>query len=519
MQILNSLVYIPSGIPSPELEILLAKCQEIINSKKNLNIIVCAGGDNYACSFNIYSQKNICFACKNRLKNGLKNLKGNYNLLETPLITNETLKSIKVSNYKIKDKNDLINKYYKNIDLGLASYSSYLNISRDLNLDGFFSSKSLEKILRCTIILINFFFNFLIKNNIHEIFIYNGRQNQNRPLFRIANILKIKVNILEHTIVFNNPKNKNVRDFENNLPNDISYFSKKINNHVSVFSKRINKYNADKYFKLKQVGVVINDKASYVKAQKIDSFPSQWNFNKKNIVFFTSSDDEYAVLADKYKNQIYKNQADAIFKIINSFTLKKNMDYHLWIRMHPNLSNVKWNFNSDLIKLENLHSNIHIIKPASEISSYKIISLSEKFITYNSTTALEAVYMNKPTILLGRTYFEKLGCFYIPKSHHHLTKLIFKNKLFPKKKGGVITFVSYWIESGIKQKFFAGNLIDGFRFNNRKISYSLFYKLIYQYEKFLQIYLYGLFNYYMKPFINFSIIFKNSMIKIYKLKL
>ena len=51
---MNYLVHIPSGLPSPELEILLSKSQEIISKKKSLYIVVCAGLNNYACSLNPY---------------------------------------------------------------------------------------------------------------------------------------------------------------------------------------------------------------------------------------------------------------------------------------------------------------------------------------------------------------------------------------------------------------------------------------------------------------------------------
>jgi hypothetical protein len=89
---MNYLVHIPSGLPSPELEILLAKSQEIIDKKNILHIVVCSGLNNYSCSLNPYSLRLVCFGCKNRLKNGLKKLSGNFNLIETPKISDQTTK-------------------------------------------------------------------------------------------------------------------------------------------------------------------------------------------------------------------------------------------------------------------------------------------------------------------------------------------------------------------------------------------------------------------------------------------
>ena len=502
---INSLVYIPSGLQSPELEILLAKAQEIINSQKKLNIIICSGAKNYACSFNIYSQKTICIACKNRLRNGLKNLNGHYNLIETPQIIKEIILFNENLHNKIKNKKNLLKIYYKKIDVGLATYSSYLGISRDLNLEGFFAFKSIKKILKCTIVLSNFFLNYLKKNKIDKIFIFNGRQNQNRPLFRIAKILKIKVTILEHATIFRN--SKGVRNYADHLPYDYNFFSNKIKNYASKFSSKIKKKYSNNYFEFKQRGLVVNDKTSYVKNQKKDFLPIQWDIKKKNIVFFTSSDDEYEVLGNQYKNLLYQNQTNAILQIINSFIDKDKSNYHLWIRIHPNLASVKWSYSSNILKLENLHPNVHIIKPSSKVSSYKMISLCDKFLTYSSSSALEAVYINKPTILLAKTYFDKLKCFYVPKNHKETIKLIFNSKLAPKKRDEIRKFALFWIESGIKQKYFSGNFIDGFKFNSKQINYSFFNKSTFYFGKIFTHFFFNWLNYYMRNYNKFDKIF------------
>ena len=85
------LVYIPNGLNTPELEILLAQAQREINKKKKVDILLCRGGNNYHCSKNIYSLKFICFACRNRRSNALKKIDGNFNLIYTPKIKNKSL--------------------------------------------------------------------------------------------------------------------------------------------------------------------------------------------------------------------------------------------------------------------------------------------------------------------------------------------------------------------------------------------------------------------------------------------
>ena len=84
---MKTLVYIPVGLNSPELEVLLSKCQKILDKKRKLVIIRCSGHKGYACSKNIFfSQKNICTACQDLTSQGIAKLNGNFEILFTPKI-------------------------------------------------------------------------------------------------------------------------------------------------------------------------------------------------------------------------------------------------------------------------------------------------------------------------------------------------------------------------------------------------------------------------------------------------
>jgi hypothetical protein len=133
-----------------------------------------------------------------------------------------------------------------------------------------------------------------------------------------------------------------------------------------------------------------------------------------------------------------------------------------------------------------------------------MISLCDKFLTYSSSSALEAVYINKPTILLAKTYFDKLKCFYVPKNHKETIKLIFNSKLAPKKRDEIRKFALFWIESGIKQKYFSGNFIDGFKFNSKQINYSFFNKSTFYFGKILTHFFFNWLNYYMRIYNKFD---------------
>lgn len=486
----RKLVYIPNALVSPEFELLLSKAQEILDAGENLDLITCSGKKNYACSLNIYGQASICFSCKSRFKSGIKELRGNFRLFFTPPIY---LKKNKISLKKI-DQYKVKKIFYKKIDIGLSVYSSYLTLSRDFDLEGFFSHKILNKLFLCSINISDFFIEHFSKNRISEVFLFNARQNHNRPLLRVAQNNRIKANVLEYTSFFKNYPP--VRNFGSNIPSDINFLSKDIEKHWKYKSSKKNYIS--NYFRYKKSGYVVNDKASYILKQDHNSIPIDWDKSKINIVFFTSSQDEYASFGGDYDKTLFKDQNTALLKLINLFKKNKDKDFHLWIRVHPYSKGIKWNYNKKILALKKISSNIHIIEPDSKVSTYKIMDLCNKVVTYNSTTSVEATYWKKPSILLGRIYFEKLNSSYRPKSIKQIKELIFRKKLRPKSSISALKLASYWIEGGFRQKHFEGNMLDGFKFKNRIIKFSFLAKMAYNFGRFKRNYFYQFFNYHLR---------------------
>ena len=87
----NILVYLPTGLNYPEVEILLSKTQIELDKKNKVFIVLCKGGKNYACSKNIYSSNFICATCNFKKERYLQKLKGNYKIILLPSKINNTI--------------------------------------------------------------------------------------------------------------------------------------------------------------------------------------------------------------------------------------------------------------------------------------------------------------------------------------------------------------------------------------------------------------------------------------------
>ena len=183
------IVYLPVGLNHPELEVILSRTQLILDQGYEVDVLICSGKEGYACSKNIFYQKNICHLCnKNKLK-GINLLKGNFKIIFTPSLS---INSNKLSKNIFTTSNNLKKFKYKKTDIGQSVYSSYLGLSRDYEFEGILSEKSCRKLLSTSITIHNFFEEYLKNNKIEKILLFNGRHNQYRPIVRIAQKKKDK---------------------------------------------------------------------------------------------------------------------------------------------------------------------------------------------------------------------------------------------------------------------------------------------------------------------------------------
>ena len=141
--------------------------------------------------------------------------------------------------------------------------------------------------------------------------------------------------------------------------------------------------------------------------QVIGKFPNDL-LNKKYIVFFTSSPDEYFAINDNINlAEEFVTQYDFALELAQKSILQ---NYSYVIRMHPNLRfkhkswEKQWNFQ----KLEELKCKI--IWPESEIDTYEILKKAHIVFTAGSTIGIEAAYFKKLIANVGKSLATYLGC-------------------------------------------------------------------------------------------------------------
>lgn len=152
---------------------------------------------------------------------------------------------------------------------------------------------------------------------------------------------------------------------------------------------------------------------SFVDKQDKTRLPDGWDTAKRNIAIFSSTESEFKGLPEYFLQGAFLDQQEAFFEIMRE-VFRHEPNIHFFLRVHPNSKDevVRWWEDARWRKL----SNLTIIPPESDVSSYLLLNACEKAIVWLTTIGIEATYWGKPSIILGRAFYCGIGAGYEPKS-------------------------------------------------------------------------------------------------------
>lgn len=236
--------------------------------------------------------------------------------------------------------------------------------------------------------------------------------------------------------------------FLNALPHDIQMSAHLIN---SFWNKELRGNSlaqmiqtGSTFYEKRKKNLKTTDPIVYARNQILGMLPEDWSGQKRNFVFFNSSEDEYASIDREYDRFKYlPNQIDVIRKVA-SLAQQADPSIQIFLRIHPNLANVDFLYHHDLMRLDREYSNLTIIPAASSISTYTLIEQAEKVIVVGSTVGIESVYADKPVILLGPSAYRFLDACYLPEDDEELQSLL-RERLQPKDRLAALMYGYYML--------------------------------------------------------------------------
>jgi hypothetical protein len=424
-----------SGLKAiPQNQVISVSCDSVLNG----------------CYFNPTKNPFGCAICEERTRNCAKDL---------AIDSRHSLEDIEVQFEipKIYSLQELLALKYDGINIGIGVASSIISLKRDFEITTEKYGKIIQEICHTAIIALENFKKIIANIRPDGIYLFNGRFAETYPIIELCR----SQNITYNTIEVASPGKYYI--YKNSLPHSIKV-KKGIMEQMWLdgyfeTQKRI----ATEFFESKVRGNVKGRK-NFINSQQKNLLPESFDKSKYNIVFFNSSEDEMKVI-EEWQHNYYESQNQAILRIVRENERDSNV--HFYLRVHPNLADIN---NKQISELQLLQEapNLTIIDAKSDVDTYGILNACNMTITFGSTMGIEATYWGKPSLLIGRTFYEDTDSIYKAGSFEEINEYIAKRLDVPKPKVNTYKYAYYFSTYGIPFKDFRYEDKKNASFQNKK---------------------------------------------------
>ena len=430
-------VYTTCSYANPHMGVLLNEILSSVDDGDKIYWGHCRGILS-SCMMNPNGNSLHCRLCRLQYKSLIKRFGKRVEVV--PFIHKENIRYEEIAFSSIEEIKKL---EYRGVRVGLSILSYYFSITRNVTPDITFSfCRYINCIASDMFGQIDALYDFIDKEKPDVISIYNGRLYESRALYDIAIIRGIKFESLE--IIGGMKEPAKMVKYDNVLPHDIGYFAKKANWvwEVSKDTDEEKERIASDFFVRRRNGIQAGDKV-YVADQIKGKLPENMDSGKMNVMIFNSSADELAALGGEWdKDVLFNSQYEAIDYMLSH----SSSAIHYYLRIHPNLKDVPYRFVTELYGLSKKHTNITIIEPSSNISSYALLDAADKVVVFGSTMGVEANFWGKPVILIGRSFYYDMDVAYHVKTKEELIRLL-HSKLSAKAKQDSMKYGYYILDT------------------------------------------------------------------------
>ena len=364
------------------------------------------------CQANPDNLKSICMACEHRSGVGLSWLgENNVHVLPLSNLNDQQKSEVDRLDTDLRlDINSLRNFEYEGSDIGMAVLSSVVSQLRDPLPDLSEHIEMISEHVRSALIVHFSMKAYLEEIQPDEVVMFNGRYTVVRPALRV--VQQSSASVITHERPYTLGKYLAVKD---NYPHELELGKKLILDHWQTSQHALERKQeiASAWYEGQRAG---KDQGwfSFVSQQDKGVIPEHFDRNKVNFAIFVSSEEEFAALKG-WENPIYESQNDGIQQIMNAFHTQDGC--HFYIRVHPNLAGIDNTQTRGLESFRNTSEQLTLIEADSAVDTYALVDAVDAVITFGTTVGVEAVYMKKPSILLGRSFYEDFDGVIRPTCH------------------------------------------------------------------------------------------------------
>ena len=442
-------IFSPLATVAPHFETELEIIQRHIDAGDQVDVLACDGGL-ACCDFNSSRSADRCDSCIGRRRAGLNLLDQRVALF--PIVDGNKFDEIPA---EIFVSLDALKAYrLDHFDIGYAILSSLVSICRDPQPDLAEHRELVKRLGRAALATYRKTLEYCRREAPDRVYVFNGRFAATRAVLRACEVLGIDCWIHERGCDVNH-----FQLFVNKLPHDIDYMQQRIRDAWKAAATDPSREITAASWFTDRVNRVERNWHSFVKHQAHGRLPKEWSNAARNVTIFTSSEDEFVSIGQSWQNSIYPNQVEALRRIISDLEPLDDR-IHLYVRVHPNLKKVANEYLRGMLALSG--PRVTVIPPADPVDSYALLQQSEKVVTFGSSVGIEAVFWDRPSIVLGPCFYRGFPGVHQPSTHDDAMQQIAAELTPATDKSGALMY-GYWFQThGQRFKYFeATGLFEG----------------------------------------------------------
>jgi hypothetical protein len=455
-------VFFTTYMTTPHFETEMELMYNHLRSGDEVFAIECRGSL-HTCLANPTHQREICMDCQGKFRSGMKILENRIKTVPFPSKQPLQYPEIPLSFDSIEQLREF---KIGCLQLGLCAASTLISrLNRDHGLDTRKYSGEITSELNTALYLYRSSIALFSQIEPDRIYLFNGRFTTSLPIINACEELGIPFSTHDR----GGPRDS-YQIYESTTPHDLDFAARDIREIWSSFPEEEALQTGRAFYEDRRRRVE-HSWHSYTKAQELGYLPSDYNPQKKNFVFFNTTIEEFAAVRDRPPHlMIYKDECDAMGQITQSFL--NDPDVHFYLRVHPNQRGYDNTQSREIAALAEKTPNITVIPPESKVDSYSLMEAATAVITFGSTMGAEACYWNKTSVLLGRAYYEKFDCSYIPANHEEVVQTLQAN-LPPRNQIGAIMYGFWEAKRGTRFEHFVPDGLFGGTFDGHRIQAPL----------------------------------------------
>lgn len=423
---MKHLVVCSSFLADPPWRIMVDEAMTSVTNGNEVTVVYCAGGCR-VCGNNPSGSCLACGFCQFYQKHYLKKMLPTARLVPIKRVKSREADKRKFSYETLQEIKSIV---YRGVNLGYGALSSYITWTREL-IEDFTPAKRayMDFLLQEASYMVDCAYEIVDGVNPDCVSLYNGRMLEVRPFLDIAHLRAIEMRGNE--IVLTQGENGNqvylrIR-YPNCLPHDVDENARIAERLWSMENKSLEEKRivAQGFYEKRRRGIPAGDawnpgqSRTFISGQSKGLMPEDWDASKKNIVIFNSSEDEYSSIDPKFDSfSLYSSQFEGVSRICE--LLKDRDDYHIYLRVHPNLQKINFSYHTNLYSLPKRFPNLTVLPATSKHSTYDLMDAADKVVVFGSTMGAEAAYWGKSVILIAAALYSRLGFCRTPKTEAEL---------------------------------------------------------------------------------------------------